>query len=112
MVSPIEIGGAPHKENSSTPASVPPPPEKVAAPAVQMTPRCDDALFRSRGECLDSSAGPKGLTNARDLPPNLTGVAQQPADRELYFIRDRKAAVVSSPKPLTGPVIYEFHLGA
>lgn len=104
MVSPIEIGGAPGG------SPVPPPPERSVAPLAPITPRCDDTLFRARGECLDSSAGPKGLTNSRDLPPNLMSVAQQPPENELYFIRDRKSAVVASPKPLSGPVIYEFHL--
>lgn len=104
MVTPIEIGGGGH------PAAVPALPEKVAVPVNQMTPRCDDTLFRARGECLDSTAGPRGLTKNHDLPPNLTGVAEQATERELYFIRDKKASVVASPRPLSGPVIYEFRL--
>lgn len=110
MVSPIEIGGTSGRTTSARMTVPPLPTEKPAAPPVQMTPRCDDALFRARGECLDSSAGPKGLSKPSELPSNLSGVSQQPPDRELYFIRDKQAAVVSSPKPLSGPVIYEFHL--
>ena len=43
-----------------------------------MTPRCDDAMFRARGECIDTSAGPKNVTSRELLPDNL---AQVPSER-------------------------------
>ncbi len=74
-----------------------------------MTPRCDDALFRARGTCIDTSAGPKNVTSRELLPDNL---AQVPSggSGDLMFMRKQNTAVVSSPVPLKGPVIYEFHL--
>lgn len=64
-------------------------PPGEAPPA--MTPRCNDELFRARGDCIDLSAGPKGA-------------------RDLFIIRKDKASVVSSPEPPDGPVVYEFHV--
>ena len=86
----------------------PPPPKEKQAPA-NMTPRCDDTLFRARGDCIDSSAGPKNVTSRELLPDNL---AQVPSGGSsgLMFLRKQNTAVVSSPVPLKGPVIYEFHL--
>lgn len=69
-----------------------------------MTPRCNDALFQARGECIDLSAGPKAAGDS--LPPGLGGAKA----RELYFIRKEKTSVVSSPQPLDGPAVYEFHI--
>jgi len=72
-------------------------------------PRCDDAIFRARGECVDSSAGPQGLAKGEQLPG---GFAESGAKtpRDLIFLRRGKTTVMSSPAPLTGPVIYEFRL--
>ena len=69
-----------------------------------LTPRCNDELFRARGDCIDLSAGPKAAGTA--LPDNLTGLKA----RDLFFIRKDKASVVSSPEPLDSPVVYEFHV--
>ena len=88
---------------------LPPPPSKEKQLPGSLTPRCDDALFRARGECIDTSAGPKTVTSRELLPDNL---AQVPAggSGDLMFLRKQNTAVVSSPVPLKGPVIYEFHL--
>jgi hypothetical protein len=87
-----------------TPMPVPhaPPPDQQA-PA-EMTPRCNDELFRARGDCVDSSAGPKKAGDS--LPDNLSGMKA----RDLFFIRKDKTTVVSSPEPLDSPVVYEFHV--
>lgn len=82
MISPAAIG---------PPEPEPPPP---ASPKI-LLPRCDDAVFRARGECLDPTAGPRLIPRG---------------GQRLVFIRREQTAVISSPNPLTGPVIYEFHL--
>ena len=69
-----------------------------------MTPRCNDELFRARGDCIDLSAGPKAAGD--NLPDGFSGLTA----RDLFFIRKDKASVVSSPEPLDGPVVYEFHV--
>jgi len=73
---------------------LPPPPKPGTAPT-NMSPRCDDAIFKSRGDCIDTSAGAK--------PGNA-------ASRELIFMLQDKKSVVSSPVPLKEPVVYEFRL--
>jgi hypothetical protein len=86
-----------------TPVPVPhlPPPES-APPS--MTPRCNDEMFRARGDCVDLTAGPK--TAGDKLPGSLSGMTA----RDLFIIRKDKASVVSSPEPVSGPVVYEFHV--
>ncbi len=72
-------------------------------------PRCDDAIFKSRGDCIDTSAGVKPVKPGEVLPKNLDKAAA-PTPRELLFIQEKDATVVSSPAPLTGPVVYELRL--
>ena len=106
MVTPAELRT--EEEQQKYVPLPPPPPKEKQAPA-NMTPRCDDTLFRARGDCIDSSAGPKNVTSRELLPDNL---AQVPSggSSSLMFLRKQNTAVVSSPVPLKGPVIYEFHL--
>jgi hypothetical protein len=63
-------------------------------PKPNLIPRCDDTLLRARGACIDSSAGPKPNEGSRDL----------------VFMREGQQTVVSSPTPLTAPVVYHFLL--
>ncbi len=72
-------------------------------------PRCDDTIFKSRGDCVDTSAGVKPLKPGEAVPKNLNGLAE-PTPRELLFIQEKGATIVSSPAPLTGPVVYELRL--
>jgi hypothetical protein len=105
MVTPAEL-----RTEHDRPAYVPlPPPPKDAKPPANMTPRCDDALFRARGACIDTSAGPKSVMSRELLPDNLAQV-ETPAAGDLMFLRKQNTAVVTSPVPLKGPVIYEFRL--
>lgn len=105
MVTPLELA---KEEDRSTYIPIPPLPKDKKAPP-NMTPRCDDTLFRARGACIDTSAGPKGVTSRELLPENLAGV-QDSGTGGLMFLRQQNTAVVSSPTPLRGPVIYEFHV--
>ena len=89
IVTPIALteGGKKYKP-------LPPPPKPGAAPPL-LIPRCDDTIFKSRGDCIDTTAGAK--------PGN-------PSSRELIFIQQDKKSVISSPVPLKEPVVYEFRL--
>ena len=85
-----------------------PPPAMKGTPPVLM-PRCDDTILKARGDCVDPSAGPKLVPRGEALPQNLTqGLDRE--QRDLLFLRQKNTAVISSPVPLTGPVIYEFRL--
>ncbi|MCU1259117.1 MAG: hypothetical protein JWO80_2002 [Bryobacterales bacterium] len=98
---------SPAKLNDGAAPDMPvlPPPGDAAEP---MTPRCNDAIFRARGDCVDPSAGPKAVGKGEALPETLGGVPA--ASRDLYFMQREKATVVGSPIPLAGPVVYEFRV--
>ena len=89
MVTPGALSGEAKKY-----APLPPPPKPGELPP-SLLPRCDDTIFKSRGDCIDTSAGAK--------PGNR-------ASRDLVFMLQDKKSVVSSPVPLKEPVAYEFRL--
>lgn len=85
------------------------PPQGTAPTTMQ--PRCDDAIFKSRGECVDSGAGPKTVGPDEPLPREITQAApNNGASRDLKFTSDGASATVTSDSPLAGPVVYEFLL--
>lgn len=100
VISPIKLG------NEVRP--LPPPPPTASLP-LSFRPRCDDEIFKSRGDCIDTSAGVKPVKEGEKLPKNLDRFSE-PTPRELLFIQEKGATVVSSPAPLTGPVVYELRL--
>jgi hypothetical protein len=83
------------------------PPTGNTTPLTLM-PRCDEGVLKARGDCVDSSAGPKLIPRDVDVSKDLS--AANAASRDLLFMRQKDTAVISSPEPLTGPVIYEFQL--
>ncbi len=88
---------------------LPSPPARKSAPST-LIPRCDDTILQARGDCVDSSAGPKLVPRDTQIPSNLKAQGAEPGQRDLLFMRQKNTAVISSPGPLTGPVIYEFRL--
>lgn len=104
VMSPVVMGEA------ARPNYVPlPPPPKSPPPPANLLPRCDDAMLRARGECIDSSAGPRQPDASEPLPDNLAGLPGV-RSRELVIMRRQNQTVLSSPSPMDGPVIYEFRL--
>jgi len=99
LVSPLALAGAD--------AGVLPLPKDK--PPKTLLPRCDDSIFRARGLCIDSSAGLRAVAESEELPENLKGVPRA-RSRELIIMRKEATSQVSSPAPLTGPVLYEFRL--
>ncbi|MEO8128163.1 MAG: DUF4384 domain-containing protein [Bryobacteraceae bacterium] len=85
MVSPVMLAAPSLPERSEPPAPV------------EMKPRCDDTIFKARGDCVDTAAGPKSPADSK-------------ASRELVFMRQKNSSVIASPIPLQGPVVYEFRL--
>jgi len=83
-------------------------PPQGTAPAT-MRPRCNDEIFKARGECVDSSAGPKAVAPDEPLPRDLTELANG-ASRDLKFTNSSSGTTVSSGTPLGGPAVYEFLL--
>jgi len=98
----------PARLSDTAPRYQPPPATKAAPPT--LIPRCDDTIWKSRGDCVDPSAGPKLVPRGEAIPQNLTGPGISRDQRDLLFLRQKNTAVISSPVPLTGPVIYEYRL--
>jgi hypothetical protein len=91
LVSPVPLG--------SNPVAAAP-----KRPAGTLIPRCDQTIFRARGLCIDSSAGPRNIPANDALPfPNMTR-------RELVIVQDKDKARVSPSGKMTGPIVYEFRL--
>jgi hypothetical protein len=105
LVTPSRLPGGP----PSAPPNAAPVPSTFKTNPPVLIPRCDDTIWRSRGDCIDHSAGPALVPRGDDLPPNLAEAADK-GRRDLLFMRENDKAVISSPVPLTGPVIYEFRL--
>ena len=92
IVSPVRLGTEAPKYK---PLPAPPPPG--SAPT-NMQPRCDDAIFRARGECVDTAAGLK----KNELPALRS--------RELLFLRKEERMVVAAPPQSTGPFSYQYRI--
>jgi hypothetical protein len=105
LMSPVPLSGAPLTGASTgfdaAPAAAPKPPGGI------LLPRCDDEIFRARGECVDSKAGARGIKDS-DVPEPLA--SQHATARELMFERKQNTSVIASQSPLTGPALYEFRL--
>lgn len=83
-----------------------------AAPRIpphRLKPRCDDSLFRARGECIDSSAGLRSVPDSKTLPESWEKLPRMQA-RELFFLRNQEKQVISAPGKMEGPMIYEFRI--
>jgi len=101
VVSPVEL--------TRTYQPLPPPPPPTPELPSSLKPRCDDTVFKARGECLDDMAGVKPVAPGETLPSNLDGIAGA-TPREMLFMQDKGAVVLSSQDPLSGPVVYELRL--
>ena len=93
IVSPVRLHGEMPRYKP-----LPPPPAAGSGPD-NLRPRCDDAIWKARGECVDTSAGLK--------PNEAPGLRS----RELLFLRKEQSSVVAAagPNP-AGPMTYRFRL--
>jgi len=78
-------------------------------PVSSLKPRCNDAVFRARGECMDSSAGPAPLPKGESLPAPLAPIAQA-ASRDITVTKKKDGVTVTSEGSKTAPFIYVFRL--
>jgi Domain of unknown function (DUF4384) len=84
-----------------TPAPINPPPE--------LLPRCNDAIFQARGDCVDVLAGPRSVPQVDPIP---RGLPETPAitSRDLTIINKPTSSVIASAGNDQAPIIYEFRL--
>lgn len=96
----------------SLPVSVPSAPGNAPheqAPPHNLLPRCNDAIFKARGECLDSSAGIAPLAPDASVPRELVPFAQT-ASRDIVLTDDGGNTDVQAAPAARLPLIYTFRL--
>jgi hypothetical protein len=102
LMSPVPLTDShPHAKLPHTPAN------PSSGPA--MIPRCDATILQARGDCLDTSAGPKKISPTAGLPDVFSGM-NNVQSRDLVFIRQMDVSIVTSFAPLSEPMVYEFRL--
>jgi hypothetical protein len=84
----------------------PAPPDTAGSAAPAITPRCDDALFRARGDCIDRSAGARAIRSKDELPPPLADLRP----RELDLTTAGNTTAVTAQGEGDEPFIYAFRL--
>jgi Domain of unknown function (DUF4384) len=79
------------------------------APPSSLMPRCNDAVFKARGECTDINAGPAPLPKTAPLPPPIEPMAPF-ASRDIKVVKKQDGVTVASTGNTTTPLIYTFKL--
>jgi hypothetical protein len=74
-----------------------------------LKPRCNDAIFQARGECIDNTAGPAPLPRGVPLPPQISTAAPK-VSRDIVFTSDNEDNTVKASSSATVPVVYTFRL--
>jgi hypothetical protein len=99
----IALPAGPQAESpdSAHPQSTPPPPG--------LLPRCDDAIFKARGECLDGSAGVAPLAPDAAVPRELVPLART-ASRDIVLANDGDDTSIQPAPTAKLPLIYTFRL--
>ncbi len=101
-----KAAGSDHPQNPVQPLPAAPPPP--SAPA-ELLPRCDDAVFRARGECIDVQAGPRPVGKDDVVPSQLPAVPAA-SPRDITVINKEDTTVVAPASGVDGPLIYQFRL--
>ncbi|HEY7303582.1 MAG TPA: DUF4384 domain-containing protein [Bryobacteraceae bacterium] len=105
LISPVDLGKSPSGAGRQQSPSA----EADAAAFATATPRCDDELFRARGECLDTHAGLKPLDKGEALPDRFSQFSGT-TSRDLIVVDKAKDTSISSTEPFEGPSIYRFRI--
>lgn len=103
VISPVKLQEA-AAASQPLPAEPPPP----GAPS-ELLPRCDDAAFRARGECIDVLAGPRAVGKDDPVPAQLPPISGT-SSRDITIINKSTTSVVAPGSGVDGPLIYEFRL--
>jgi|CZKL01.1.fsa_nt_gi hypothetical protein len=74
-----------------------------------LKPRCNDAIFRARGECIDESAGLAPFARDMTLPPQIN-LTEQEVSRDIVFDAGEDDKSIKATASLTTPVVYIFRL--
>jgi hypothetical protein len=104
---------------SASPIAIPPPasssgqntenPNTATPPPPDLLPRCDDQIFKARGECIDVSAGVAPLAPDAPVPRELIPLARTAA-RDIILTDDGDGVTVKAAPSAKLPLIYTFRL--
>jgi Domain of unknown function (DUF4384) len=101
---PIDLPRRPSASPGREPAE-----PKATPPLPNLLPRCDDAIFKARGECVDASAGVVPLAPNAPIPRELVPLART-ASRDIILTDDDGDTGVQSAPTAKLPIIYTFRL--
>jgi hypothetical protein len=79
------------------------------APVSSLKPRCNDEVFKARGECTDMNAGPAPVPKGAALPAPIAPLAGL-ASRDIKVVKKQDTVTVGGTGNKTAPVIYTFRL--
>jgi len=96
---PAEAPASPGTQSPNTQGPVPP----------NLLPRCNDEIFKARGECIDSSAGVAPLAPNAPVPRELIPLARKAA-RDIILTDDANGVTVKAASDARLPLIYTFRL--
>ena len=87
-----------------------PPIASFAAPGPisSLRPRCNDEIFKARGDCTDISAGPAAVTPGQALPAPIAPLADG-ASRDITFTNKANGTVGVAGES-AAPMLYTFRL--
>jgi hypothetical protein len=74
-----------------------------------LLPRCNDEIFKARGECIDQSAGFAPLPAGEQVPRELVPLAKT-ASRDIVIADDGTNVEIDPPPSAKLPLIYTFRL--
>lgn len=89
------------------PAAVPETPKNTLPP--NLLPRCNDEIFKARGDCIDSSAGVSPLPANAPVPRELEPFAKS-ASRDIILTDDGDEVTVKAAPSAKLPLIYTIRL--
>jgi hypothetical protein len=84
-------------------------PQTAVTPPKNLLPRCDDDVFKARGECIDMSAGVAPLGPNAPVPRELIPLARTAA-RDIILADDAEGVTVKAAPDARLPLIYTFRL--
>lgn len=103
---------------SANPIAIPPAPapgrsqgapQGQSPPPANLLPRCDDEVFKARGECVDKSAGIAPLPPNASVPRELVPLARSAA-RDIILADEGDDVTVKAAPSAKLPLIYTFRL--
>jgi hypothetical protein len=83
--------------------------QNAAPPPSNLLPRCDDEIFKARGDCVDHSAGAAPLPPDAPVPRELVPFAKSAA-RDIILTDDGDEVTVKAAPSAKLPLIYTFRL--